>query len=90
MLRSGSSRRRCVWVWPAKSRRQPEASALRYPLAIAYRELGRLDDARHQLGERWTVAARFADPLIEDLPALVTGSGIHLMFGNRARRRGDL
>ncbi len=69
---------------------QPEASAVRYPLAIALRELGQRDAARHELTQRGDVQASFRDPLAEAVLELATGSGVHLMFGNRAVRNGRL
>ncbi len=69
---------------------QPEASALHYPLAITYRELGRIDDARRHLAERGDVEAPFPDPLAQSLLRLATGAGVHLMYGNRALRQGNL
>ncbi|MEE8525395.1 MAG: tetratricopeptide repeat protein, partial [Thermoanaerobaculia bacterium] len=69
---------------------EPGASALRYPLAIAYRELGRIDDARRQLQLRGDVEVSFEDPLIANLAELAAGSGIHVMAGNRALRKGQV
>ena len=69
---------------------QPEASAVRYPLAIALRELGQRDAARQELTQRGDVEASFRDPLAEAVLNLATGSGVHLMFGNRAVRNGRL
>jgi len=70
--------------------RQPQASALRYPLALAYRELGRVEEARRQLAERGDVEVSVEDPLIQGLLQLATGAGVQLMFGNRAVRKGQL
>ncbi len=69
---------------------QPKASSLHYPLAIAYRELGRIDDARRHLAERGDVEAPFPDPLAQRLLRLATGAGVHLMYGHRAMRHGNL
>lgn len=69
---------------------EPDASALRYPLAIAYRELGRIDKARVELQRRGDVEAAFEDPLIVKLAELAAGSGIHVMAGNRALRQGHV
>ncbi len=67
---------------------QPTASALRYPLGLAYRELGRMEEAREQLAARGTGTVSFRDPLVEGLLRLATGAGVHLMLGNRALRQG--
>ncbi len=69
---------------------QPEASSLHYPLAIAYRELGRIDDARRHLAERGDIEVPFPDPLAQSLLRLATGAGVHLMYGHRAMRHGNL
>ncbi len=69
---------------------QPRASSLHYPLAIAYRELGRIDDARRHLAERGDVEVPFPDPLAQGLLRLATGAGVHLTYGNRALRQGNL
>ena len=63
---------------------QSDATSLHYPLALALRELGRLDDARRYLALRGDGEVRFPDPLTRDLLSLATGAGIHLLFGYRA------
>ena len=67
----------------------PQASALHYPLAIAYRELGDVEAARRHLALRGDVVAPFPDPLTEGLLQLATGAGVHLMLGHRALRLGN-
>lgn len=69
---------------------QPEASALHYHLAIALRELGQTAAARQQLTSRGNVEAAFPDPVAQSVLQLATGSGVHLMFGNRALRQGQI
>lgn len=69
---------------------QPEATALHYPLAIALRELGQMDAARQQLAARGNVEAAFPDPVAQAVLSLASGSGVHLMFGNRALRQGKV
>lgn len=68
----------------------PGASALHYPLALAYRELGRLDDARRHLAARGPVEPDFPDPRLDEVRQLATGAGFHLLAGNRALGRGDV
>lgn len=70
--------------------RQPEASSLRYPLALALRELDRLDEAREEITRRGSAEVSFPDPVAQDLLSLATGAGIHLMFGHRALRLGQV
>ena len=68
---------------------QPAASALRYPLALAYRELGDLEAARQQLAQRGTRPPSYPDPIRRELRELATGAGVHLVAGNRALRRNE-
>lgn len=66
---------------------QPAAAALRYPLALAYRELGDLEAARQQLAQRGLQPPSYPDPIRHELRELATGAGVHLVAGNRALRR---
>lgn len=70
--------------------RQPQASSLRYPLGLALRELGRVDEARTELARRGSAEVSFPDPVAQELLGLATGAGIHLMFGHRAMRLGQV
>ncbi len=56
---------------------QPKASRAHYSLAMALRGLGRLDDARRELGLRGDEAPSMPDPLIEEVRTLSTGTGTH-------------
>ena len=60
----------------------PTATEIFYPLGLAYRGLGRTDDARSFLGRRGTVSARVVDPLMDEIKALETGMRLHLNRGN--------
>ncbi len=62
----------------------PAADRLHYPLAMAYRGLGELDEAREHLGQSGTVGVKVADPLIDALENLATGERVHLLRGRRA------
>jgi tetratricopeptide (TPR) repeat protein len=64
--------------------RAPQATAVHYSLAMAYRGLGRLADAQSQLQQRGTGQIRPADPLVDDLASLVRGERASLMLGRRA------
>lgn len=70
--------------------RQPQATALHYARGLALRELGRIDDAREALRLRGDEDTAFPDPIAQELLRLATGSGIHLMYGNKALRAGNL
>lgn len=67
----------------------PEASRLRYPLAMAYRALGELDLAEAHLARRGSVEPPLADPLMEELDALLPsamkfeGRGIQALQSGR-------
>ncbi len=53
--------------------RIPTATAVHYPLAMAYRRLGRLDDARRHLELRGTGRVRVSDPIVDRIRTLVRG-----------------
>ncbi len=69
---------------------QPQATTIRHPLALAYRELGQLDRARelllHAAGD---VPVTFADPWLDEAKRAATGPGIHALRALGAKRRGD-
>ncbi|RMH17894.1 MAG: tetratricopeptide repeat protein [Acidobacteria bacterium] len=67
---------------------QDDASSVRYPLALAYRELGRLAEARRELARRGQTPVRFPDPRLEGLAKLTTGATTHLYRGGLALRLG--
>jgi tetratricopeptide (TPR) repeat protein len=68
--------------------RAPQATAVHYSLAMAYRGLGRLADAQSELQQRGAGEVRPADPLIENLASLVRGERAGLMLGRRAYESG--
>lgn len=47
--------------------REPEATAIHYPLAMAYRRLGDLDQARAHLARQGDVEPRPDDPLLQEI-----------------------
>ncbi len=64
--------------------RAPQASAMRYSLAMAYRGLGRLDQARAELEQRGSGAVVPADPAVDALSALVRGERLLVIQGTRS------
>ncbi|MCP5052738.1 MAG: tetratricopeptide repeat protein [bacterium] len=64
--------------------RQPEANQLHYPLAMAYRGAGKMEQARYHLSKRGMVGVQPPDPLKKHLNQLVTGYRVHLLAGRRA------
>jgi tetratricopeptide (TPR) repeat protein len=65
---------------------QPGASEVRSPLAMAYRKLGRLDDARAALAGYGDGRVTFPDPLLEQVAALGAGSRQLVAAGTTALR----
>jgi len=68
---------------------QPQAAAAHYQLGLAYRGLGRLDDARASLAKQGRSKVTFPDPLADRLQTLGTGQGIPLTRAVVARNRRD-
>lgn len=66
----------------------PRANKLHYPLALAYRGLGRMDDARAQLAERGVVGIKPPDPLADQLQDLKKGERVQVLRGRLAYRAG--
>ena len=63
--------------------RVPTATSVHYPLAMAYRGAGRLDEARAHLERRGSGSVRIADPLVDDLQELVRGERLLVIQGKR-------
>ena len=68
---------------------QPQASRVHYPLAQAYRQLGRLDDAKAQLAVVGTGELSLPDPVVLAVRRLATGSSVHFFRGRQALRQDD-
>lgn len=66
----------------------PQATRLHYPLALAYRGLGRVDDARRHLALRGEVGVRPPDPLMDELEDLKRGERAFILRGRLAFRAG--
>lgn len=62
----------------------PESNRLHYALAMAYRGLGKMDQAQAHLLLSGTVGVRVSDPLVDDLQNLVKGARLHLILGRTA------
>ena len=69
--------------------RVPDASALHYPLAMAHRGLGRVDDARRHLGLRGDRGIVAPDALVDGVQTLVRGERALVMYGRRAFEAGQ-
>jgi tetratricopeptide (TPR) repeat protein len=68
----------------------PQASSLRYPLAMAYRRLGELDKADAHLRRRGTGMPRAPDPLMEAYAGLLHSTMTYEVRGLRALEAGRL
>lgn len=66
----------------------PEANRLHYALAMAYRGLGKMDQAQSQLALSGTVGVRVSDPLVDGLQDLIKGARLHLIRGRTALEAG--
>ena len=63
--------------------RVPQATALHYSMAMAYRSLGRLDEARAELARRGPGGVVAADPVVDSVPSLVRGERLLVIQGTR-------
>ena len=70
--------------------RVPQAASLRYSLAMAYRGLGRLDEAQEELERRGTGVISLGDQAADALESLVRGERLLVIRGHRAIEAGDL
>jgi len=68
--------------------RAPQASALRYSLGMAYRGLGRLEEARTQLERRGPGTIVAADAVVDALAPLIRGERLLVIQGSRAYAAG--
>lgn len=67
----------------------PEANALHYSLALAYRGAGDLERARAHLDQRGSIGVKVPDPQVEELTGLKAGERVHLLRGRKAFMAGD-
>jgi tetratricopeptide (TPR) repeat protein len=64
--------------------RVPQATAIHYSLAMAYRGMGRIDQAREHLERRGPEGVHADDPLVTTVLSLGRGEGGWVMQGRRA------
>lgn len=62
----------------------PEANRIHYALAMAYRGLGKLEQAKVHLAQQGSVGVRVADPLTDKLLELIQGARVYLVRGKLA------
>ena len=70
-------------------RREPRASRLHHLLGMAYRDLGRADEARAHLAQAGAVGVRAQDPLLDEVRSLRHGESSFMIEGHQAFRAGD-
>jgi len=69
--------------------RDPTANAMHYQLAMAFRDLGRMEEAKAHLEQRGSRSTTFADPLIASLGRLAQGATFQIYYGAKADLFGD-
>jgi tetratricopeptide (TPR) repeat protein len=69
---------------------QPDASAIEYQLALAYRGLGDLPKAQRHLLRQGTSQPKFPDPLTDNLEVLKKGQAAFWMRGTQAMHAGRI
>jgi tetratricopeptide (TPR) repeat protein len=69
--------------------RVPQAASAHYSLAMAYRGLGRLDEARKELERRGPAGLNVGDPIVDGLRALVRGERGLVVLGRKAYEAGQ-
>ena len=69
--------------------RVPQAAAVHYSLAMAYRGMGRMEDAREQLQRRGPEGVHADDPIVTSVQSLVRGERAWVMQGRRAYEAGQ-
>ena len=69
--------------------RAPHASALHYSLAMAYRGLGRVEQAQAELERRGSGVITLGDPAVDALTGLVRGERLLVLQGRRALEAGE-
>jgi tetratricopeptide (TPR) repeat protein len=68
----------------AASAAEPRATAVNYPLAMAYRQVGRLDDAETRLRVRGDAQPPLPDPLMRELAEILRSPVVYEARGDRA------
>ncbi|HLG55254.1 MAG TPA: tetratricopeptide repeat protein [Vicinamibacterales bacterium] len=67
----------------------PRATAVNYPLAMAYRQLGRVDEAEARLRARGDALPPLPDPLMGELAEILQSPVVYESRGDRALARGQ-
>ena len=67
---------------------QPQATRVHYPLALAYRAVGDLEDAERHIGARGDGTVLFPDPWLDELQRVARGAGSLINAAGRAFTEG--
>jgi tetratricopeptide (TPR) repeat protein len=78
-----------VEYFDAALKRVPQASSIHYSLAMAYRGLGRMDQARSHLQQRGSAGITVGDPIVDGLQTLVRGERGLVVQGRRFYEAGQ-
>jgi protein O-GlcNAc transferase len=78
-----------VQHFEAALHRVPQASRLHYSLAMAYRGLGRLEQAQFHLRQVGPASIQPADPVVDALPNFLVGERANLIHGQLAYQGGQ-
>jgi tetratricopeptide (TPR) repeat protein len=70
--------------------RVPQANSLHYSLAMAYRGLGRVEQAQAELERPGRGVIKLGDPAVDALAGLLRGERLLVIQGRRALEAGDL
>ena len=68
----------------------PGATEINYPLGLAYRDLGQVEEAEEYLAQRGRIQADRNDPFVSQVESVATGSEAVVHRGVRAVKAGDL
>ncbi len=67
----------------------PRASRIHYTLALAYRSLGDMEQARTELARHGDLEPEVSDPLVEQVAELSSGQRIRFYLGSGAAQQGE-
>ena len=90
IAQSSGEHEKAVLLYRKALASQPEADQLHYRLALAYRSLGRVDEAREQIARQGQRIPSIADPLLALVSARKHPAEYYAGLGNSAMQTGDL
>jgi tetratricopeptide (TPR) repeat protein len=85
----GGDYKQAVSRFEAARAAEPRATAVNYPLAVAYRQAGRLADAEARLRERGDAQPPFPDPWMRELAEILSSPVVLEARGDAALARGQ-